>query len=176
MNEHTLKTEKHMYAYIHTYKYTYINSCVQPMAYSQWDMTASSGNWWYPWTAVCGFSGVPNPIFLFLSHPPSAVLLTAEHLVLLATSFFKGGYPSIIQCLWLISRDGFVSHLCIVPHAAAVPPVSLRGGYWMLQLCISDVASGMHSFCHDPHLPALGDAGWRILILFGNKNHVLFRL
>lgn len=69
MNEQTLKTEKHIYAYIHTYKYTYINSCVQPMAYRQWDMTASSGNWWYPWTVVCGFSGVLNPIFL--SVPPT---------------------------------------------------------------------------------------------------------
>lgn len=41
---------------------------------------------------------------------------------------------------------------------------------------LGGAASGMHSFCHDPCPPALGDSGWCILILLGNENHILFRL
>lgn len=147
------------------------------MAYIQWAVTTSSGSWWYPWTVVCDFSRVLNPLSFSLTFT-LAVLLMVEHLVLLAPSFSEADWmiPKHHPASLVGFQGRLVSHPCVVPRAAALPRISLQGGDWMLQLCTSDVASGMHSLCHASHPNALGNAGWHILILCSNKIHVLFRL
>ena len=92
-----------------TYKHTYI-CCVQLMAYVQWDVTASSGNWWYPWTMVCDFSSVLNPLSFSLAFT-LAVLLMAEHLVLLAPSFSKEDWMTPKH--HPVSLFGFQGRLCV---------------------------------------------------------------
>lgn len=161
----------------HTYVCAYVCNCVQLMACIQWGVIASSENWWCPWTMckmVGGLAGLLDSDVLFSFYLPWAVLPTAEDLMpCLLMPFLKG----TMQCLPLISRKGFASHPCAVPHSAAVPCVSLQGGCRVPQLCDSDAQCGLlDMFCHDPCFSALGDSGWHMLILFSNENHILFRL
>lgn len=109
---------------------------------------------------MCDFSRVLNP----LSFSPTftlADLLMVEHLVLLAPSFSEEDWliPKHRPVSLADFQGWLVSHPCVVPCAAALTRISLQGGDWMLQLCTSDVASGMHSLCHASHPNALGDAG-----------------
>lgn len=152
------------------------------MAYIQRGVRASSGNWWCPWTVwkwlVCLESWAP--LGSFPSARPGPPYSWQEHLMSrLFMSFLKGDSASTIQRLPLTSCEGLASHRCAVPHVAAAPRGGLSGGcrvLWLWDSAAQGVASGMHSFCHNPCSPALGDSGWHVPISSGNENHILCRL
>lgn len=99
------------------------------MAYIQWHVTASSGNWWYPWTMVCDFSSALNPLSFPLAFT-LAVLLMAEHLVLLAPSFFKEDW--------------------MTPKHHPVSLFGFQGWLYVPSMCCATCS------CSSPHQPA----GW----------------
>ena len=125
MNERTLKTEKCIYVYIHMYKHTYI-CCVQPMAYIQGDVTASSGNWGYPWT-MCVIFLVSWTHFLFPSHSP----------------WLSSSWQSTLSCL----PHPFPKKTGWYPASSSV------AGWLSGTACVPSVCCGMCS-CSSSHQPA----------------------
>lgn len=145
-----LRTEKYTHVYMHGY--------VQPMTYSMGCDSLTR-------KPLLLFNHVVNGVWLCCPPSPSpnpgAVLLMAEHFMsCLLLSCLRGEDPSIIQCLQLVSKKGCASHRFPVPRVASVSLSAFgvavgccRSVFWVLS-----VASGMHSFCHDPCSPALGEA------------------
>lgn len=77
-----------------------------------------------PLDQVCDFSSVLNPLSFPLTFT-LAVLLMAEHLVLLAPSFSKEDWmiPSIIQHHWVTFRDGLCP-IHVLCHVQLLFPTS----------------------------------------------------
>ena len=114
-----------------------------------------------PLDHVCDFSSVLNPLSFSLTFT-LAVLLMAEHLVLLAPSFSKEDWmiPSIIQRCWVTFRDG----LCPIRVLWHVQLLFLASACRVAIGCYSSAPQmwplGCILFAMDPiplHLVMLGD-------------------
>ena len=108
MNEHTLKTEKHICAYIHTYKYTYINSwCNWWLIVSGiWQPHQETDDTLEPWCVF--FLGSWTPLFSFSpTHPRlsysrqstlSCLLHPFSKEATQASSSVSGWFPGMALC------------------------------------------------------------------------------
>lgn len=77
----------------------------------------------------------------------------------------------------------FQERFCFPPtYCATLGHCSTVSAFRMVAGCcysVTQMLSGtswIYSLYYDPYSPTLGDSGWRVLILTGNENHILFRL